>query len=157
LIAGTLLVNNTTGSGTGSGAVRVNGGVLGGTGTISGAVTVNGGSVAPGSSPGILNTGDLDLETRLTFDVQIPNPVSFDQVNVPGSVPINDATLNLTAFGTVVLNSGDRLVIINNDGTDAVQGTLFHGLAEGAILSTNFLGSGLIARITYQGGVNQNS
>lgn len=41
--AGTLLVNNPSGSGTGTGAVTVNtsGTVLGGTGTISGAVTVN--------------------------------------------------------------------------------------------------------------------
>ena len=37
---GRLLVNNTTGSGTGSGPVAVNAGTLGGTGTISGAVTV---------------------------------------------------------------------------------------------------------------------
>ena len=48
---GTLLVNNTTGSGTGSGAVAINnGGTLGGSGTISGATTLNsGGTLAPGA------------------------------------------------------------------------------------------------------------
>ena len=43
---GSLFVNNTTGSGTGSGAVMVNsGGTLGGTGTISGLVTIASGGI----------------------------------------------------------------------------------------------------------------
>ena len=48
---GTLLVNNTSGSGTGSGAVAINnGGTLGGSGTISGATTLNnGGTLFPGA------------------------------------------------------------------------------------------------------------
>ena len=42
--SGTLLVDNTSGSGTGTGAVTINsGGTLGGSGTISGATTLNGG------------------------------------------------------------------------------------------------------------------
>lgn len=49
--AGRLLVNNSAGSGTGSGTVTVNGGFLSGTGTISGVVTVNaGGTLAPGTA-----------------------------------------------------------------------------------------------------------
>ncbi|MEZ0257935.1 MAG: autotransporter-associated beta strand repeat-containing protein, partial [Chthoniobacter sp.] len=57
--AGKLLVNNPSGSGTGTGAVTVNGsGTLGGSGTITGAVTLNnGGFVAPGAgSPGVAGT-----------------------------------------------------------------------------------------------------
>src|SRR5207249_2380328 len=50
---GTLLVKNKTGSGTGSGAVQVNVGTLGGTGKINGAVTVGTGS----SSGAILLAG----------------------------------------------------------------------------------------------------
>ena len=51
---GRLVVNNTSGSGTGSGTVAVNAGTLGGTGTIAGAVTVASGSgagaaLAPGT------------------------------------------------------------------------------------------------------------
>ena len=42
---------------------------------------------------------------------------------------------------------GDRFVIVNNDGTDAVTGT-FAGLAEGATLSL----AGKPFRITYAGG-----
>ncbi len=53
--SGTLLVNNTTGSGTGTGAVNVaSGATLGGDGTISGATTIDG-ILAPGNSIGTLN------------------------------------------------------------------------------------------------------
>lgn len=53
---GTLRVNNTTGSGTGTGSVRVNsGGTLGGSGVISGAVDLYG-TISPGESPGKLTT-----------------------------------------------------------------------------------------------------
>ncbi len=57
--SGTVLVNNTAGSGTGSGAVTVlSGATLGGTGTISGLLTVNlGATLAPGASIGRLTLG----------------------------------------------------------------------------------------------------
>lgn len=56
--AGTLLVNNASGSGLGAGDVTVNGGILGGTGGFTGAVTVNsGGTLSPGSSIESLATG----------------------------------------------------------------------------------------------------
>jgi len=53
--AGRLLVNNATGSGTGSGSVTVDGGILGGTGRITGVVMIlAGGMIAPGNSIGVL-------------------------------------------------------------------------------------------------------
>ena len=53
---GTLLVNNTTGSGTGSGTVAVNsGGTLGGAGSIAGSVTLAAGTT--NGSPGVLANG----------------------------------------------------------------------------------------------------
>jgi autotransporter-associated beta strand protein len=57
---GHLVVNNASGSGTGSGAVTVSsGGILSGRGTIAGALTVaSGGKLAPGNSPGTLTTGN---------------------------------------------------------------------------------------------------
>ncbi len=60
--AGTLLVNNTTDSGTGTGVVTVNaGGTLGGSGTIAGAVSCTG-LISAGQSPGMLTLGGgLDL------------------------------------------------------------------------------------------------
>src|SRR5207244_7330779 len=68
---GTLLVKNTTGSATGTGAVQVNAGTLGGTGKITGAVTIGTGS----SSGAILLAGDsatrpgtLTVNNTLTFN-----------------------------------------------------------------------------------------
>lgn len=60
--AGTLLVNNTIGSGLGSGAVTINNsGVLGGTGSFSGAATLNsGGAMSPGVA-GIESLGGSSL------------------------------------------------------------------------------------------------
>ncbi len=61
---GTLLVNNTEGSGTGEGTVTVNhGGILGGSGSMLGAMIVaQGGVVAPGNSPGTLFGTDALFE-----------------------------------------------------------------------------------------------
>lgn len=88
---GTLLVNNTTGSGTGSGNVTVSdAGVIGGTGTIAGAIAGNGG-VAPGASAGVLGVGGgLDLSTGGTLVWELAanstnNPgVNFDQLALTG-------------------------------------------------------------------------
>jgi autotransporter-associated beta strand protein len=57
---GTLLVDNSAGSGTGTGAVAVNsGGTLGGSGKVSGAMTLNsGGTIAPGAGN---TSADTDL------------------------------------------------------------------------------------------------
>src|SRR5439155_9202416 len=68
--AGTLRVNNATGSGTGSGTVKVEAGTLGGKGTIAGAVTVGTGS-GPGAvlapSVGVGQGTILTLQQALTF------------------------------------------------------------------------------------------
>ena len=66
--AGTLLVSNTSGSGTGSSALTVaSGATLGGVGTIAGDVTVTG-TLAPGASIGKLTvSGDLFLASGSTF------------------------------------------------------------------------------------------
>ncbi len=65
--AGTLLVNNLTGSGTGAGAVAVNGGTLGGTGAIGGEVTVASGATLLGGD-GSTVTGNLSLSGGLTLN-----------------------------------------------------------------------------------------
>ena len=72
--AGTLLSNNTTGSGTGTGTVSLaSGATLGGTGAISGAVTVDG-TLAPGNNGvGILTTGAVTLDNSAAIACQISN------------------------------------------------------------------------------------
>jgi autotransporter-associated beta strand protein len=105
---GTLSVDNTVGSGTGSGLVSVYAGTLCGTGTISGPVTVfSGGTLAPGSPAAI---GTLTLNTAPTF-----NGTNFMQINRNGGSPLADKIVltagTLTYGGTLVVsNSGAALV-----------------------------------------------
>lgn len=103
---GTLLVNNTSGSGTGSGAVYVyTNGVLGGTGTIAGAVIVtNGGCINAGTSTGVLTLQNgLNLSQdgtniwELAANTTTGQGVNFDQITLTG--------------GQLVLGGNSRLLI----------------------------------------------
>jgi fibronectin-binding autotransporter adhesin len=103
---GTLLVNNTTGSGTGSGTVSLSSsGVLGGTGTIAGAVVAsNGGSINAGTSAGILTLQNgLDLSAdgtnvwELAANTITGAGTSFDQISLTG--------------GDLVLGGGSRIFV----------------------------------------------
>jgi autotransporter-associated beta strand protein/T5SS/PEP-CTERM-associated repeat protein len=115
--AGTLQVTNTSGSGTGSGAVSVkNGGTLGGGGTtvgsagiISGLVTVqSGGHIAPGNAgPGILNLkGGVTFNSGSTLDIELNSATlgsGYDQLKVTGTAALNgnlNVTLGFTPLST---------------------------------------------------------
>jgi autotransporter-associated beta strand protein len=108
--SGALLVNNTGGSGTGSGSVTVaGGGTLGGTGIISGAVTVNaGGALAPGNPPGTLTiSNNLTLAAGSTTFMQLQHlPLTNDAVAVSGTLTAG-GLLNVTNTGATTLASGD--------------------------------------------------
>jgi fibronectin-binding autotransporter adhesin len=106
--AGTLLVSNTTGSGTGTGPVTVNAGTLGGVGgTISGATTINTtATLAPGTTAGtvgLLSFGSTltlsSLDSKVTFDIATGvRGVDYDAVNVTGQLTYNgDFTLAVAA------------------------------------------------------------
>jgi autotransporter-like protein len=153
--AGSLFVNNTSGSGTGTGAVIVNtGATLGGSGSIgggvigNGAVTVNSGAtLAPGptgnGSTGILHTGNLMLALGSTFSVDLEGPVAgtdYDQVFVFGAVSISNANLALNLVSGLSVN--EHLFIVESTG--AVTGT-FAGLADG----TTFTQDGVTFTIDY--------
>jgi fibronectin-binding autotransporter adhesin len=120
---------------------------LKGNGTV-GALTVNsGGTLAPGMSPGCLNTGILTLAGTYEVEIQGATACSgYDQTNVAGSVNVTGATLNLSTTGFVP-TVGQKFVIINNDLADAVVGT-FTGLAEGATI----VDGGVTYTISYVGG-----
>jgi autotransporter-associated beta strand protein/T5SS/PEP-CTERM-associated repeat protein len=106
---GTLQVANTSGSGTGSGAVSVqSGGRLGGGGTtvgsagiISGLVTVqSGGRIAPGNSgPGVLNlAGGVTFNSGSNLDLELNSATlgsGYDQLKVTGTAALN-GNLNVT-------------------------------------------------------------
>jgi autotransporter-associated beta strand protein len=92
--AGRLLANNASGSATGTGAVTLQGGLLGGTGSVGGAVTANaGGGLAPGGSVGTLTVSALTLNDGAT------NSFEFS------ATPANDQALVTTSDG-LVLNGG---------------------------------------------------
>jgi fibronectin-binding autotransporter adhesin len=141
--AGGLFVNGSL-----SGPVIVNSGArLGGSGTVNQTTVNSGGALAPGNSPGILNTGDLTLNSGSSLDVEINGTTpgtEHDQVNVTGTVTLNSPELNISLGYAPV--KGDTYTIINNDAVDAVTGT-FNGLTEGATFS---FGSQLF-QITYTG------
>ena len=104
-----VVVNNTTGSAFGSGAVSVgSGNVLSGAGSISGATTMETGSLLrPGNSPGVLTFGsDLTLSTgvnmvwELWANTEVNSPVAFDQIVVGGNLLFNGSNGVTLDFGT---------------------------------------------------------
>lgn len=107
--SGTLLVNNTSGSGTGGGAVTVNNtGTLGGTGTITVAtqnpVTVDGGGTITGGTNGdighlTLNALSLDLTAGSIFHVDLTGATT-DLLTLSGLFNVNTgATIEFNASG----------------------------------------------------------
>ncbi len=105
---GKLLVNNATGSGTGSGAVGVHtGATLAGGGTISGNTTLDSGSfLAPGSTAGTIGT--LTLSGNLTLNNSSANSLVFDlgAGNTSDKVTVGTTlTLNSQNFASFAFNT----------------------------------------------------
>jgi autotransporter-associated beta strand protein len=153
---GILLVDNTTGSGTGTGPVRVKSGALGGDGTIAGAVTVGTGSgkgafLSPGKAQ---DTAVLTLLNSLSFNADggyrcglNSDTASSDEVFVSG-VKINSGARFLSAdAGASVLTPGIVLTVINNTAAIPIVGT-FANLSDG---STLVIGSNSY-QANYEGG-----
>ena len=101
--AGTLLVNNTTGSGTGAGDVSVTGGTLGGTGTIGGNVSVSSGAfLAPGASVGTLSVGgNVQINGTLKIELDGTGAGSADKLAVTGGLDISNATVDFNELVAV--------------------------------------------------------
>src|SRR5207253_8427589 len=124
---GALFVNNSSGSGTGNGAVTAQAGTLGGSGTIAGPITVGTGSgsgavLSPGSSAGVISV--LTIQDTLTFgdegncDIQLDsNAPAADQVAAAGVSIAGGATISLSDLGSTTLSGGTSFVIINNPAT----------------------------------------
>ena len=143
--AGKLVLNGSVTS-----AVTVNHGTFSGSGT-SRAITVNsGGTLAPGDNgPGILTTvGNLMLALEAIYLVDLNGAIvglQYDQTAVAGGVALNGATLSLSLGFQPA--PGMMFTIIENDGSDAVNGT-FGGLPEG----TTFTVGDQTFRMSYAGG-----
>jgi autotransporter-associated beta strand protein len=95
---GALFINNTAGSGTGSGTVTVNSSAtLGGTGTIAGITSVGaGGALAPGNGTAGLLTINNDLSLNNGCTLQFQLGASSDRVAVGGDLTLG-GTLNFSA------------------------------------------------------------
>ena len=127
-----------------------NGATLSGEGTVVGRVIVlAGGTLSPGSNRGILNTRDLQFLPNSRFDVDLVGDtpgVEHDQVLVNGIVEINNATLDISHSGFIP-GGHERIILIDNDGTDEVVGQ-FDNLPQGAVIGI----AGFDAVIIYDGG-----
>jgi autotransporter-associated beta strand protein len=159
LEAGTLLVKNETDSGTGSGAVQVNAGTLGGTGKIAGAVTVGtgigiGAFLSPGNSATEPGTLTIDNNT-LTFNSASTYKCALDRTTVTASqVTAKGVRINSVAqfvfgdfFTTDTLPTGTVFTVINNTAASAIVGT-FSNLPNGSTFASN----GNNFQVNYRGG-----
>jgi autotransporter-associated beta strand protein len=131
---GLLLVNNTSGSGTGNGDVTVHAtGALAGTGSIGDAVTVEaGGTVHPGDGgPGILSVlGGAHLNAGSFFSDDLNGTsagTGYGQLSVTGGVSLSGSVLAATL--NYAPTSADKLFIIENlnPPTDAALGQFVQG------------------------------
>lgn len=146
---GTLLVDGTLAN---TSSVSVSAGAtLGGSGTINAGVPASiAGNLAPGGSPGVLRTGNITFSAGSNFGAEINGVFpAHDQVSVNGTVTLSGATL--TPSGTVTSVPGQQIVLIANDGTEAINGT-FANLAEGTPVVVN----GVTFTISYAGGTDTN-
>lgn len=134
------------------GIIDLLGGTLKGIGKV-GTINLMSGKVAPGLSPGVLNTGDLSFSGG-TLEIEIGGTTPgtgdgyHDQTNVTGTVALGTGTTLTTLLWNGYSPAvGESYVIINNDGSDAVSGT-FSGLAQDASFTQN----GVTFSISYTGG-----
>jgi len=152
---GTLLVNNTLGSGTGSGDVFVNNTLttLGGTGTIDGRATVGANAnLAPGNgghTTAIFTVGALTLQPNSNFRIDINGTTAgtgYDQLQVSRGGGAGGAIItlsNLLVHVGTTLTVGDQFTIAHHN-----RG--FEG--QFAQLSTVTADNGDVFSVTYSGG-----
>ena len=127
------------------------GGTLIGEGTLRGSVTVqSGGILTTGFTFFSLPTGNLNLSSGSNLRLKFGGPgiagSTYDQVRVAGTVSLA-GDLNFIDTSSTAGAFGDEIILISNDGTDAVSGT-FNGLAQNDTVTLN----GETWRIVYNGG-----
>ena len=157
--SGILFVSNLNGSGTGTGAVSVNAGTLGGSGIIAGAVTVGTNTgvqafLAP--SKGAKKPATLIIQGALTLNDDSTYTYTFkknrngtkaDQVIANGVTINSSAMIALSGHTSVALRQGMVLTLISNTSANPISGT-FSNLPDGGIVTIN--GNNLQA--SYEGG-----
>src|SRR5439155_3899334 len=127
---GKLVVNNASGSGTGTGAMQVNAGTLGSTGIIAGAVTVGAGSgpgaiVSPGNGPGTLTIMKaLKFKADATYMFQLnSNTAKGDEIVAKGVTINSGAQFSFTDTGSGTLTPGIVFTVIDNTSANPIAST----------------------------------
>jgi autotransporter-associated beta strand protein len=154
--SGVLELTNSTGSATGTGAVQVNAGSLGGTGTIAAAVTVGTGTgagafLAP--SIGAQGPATLTIQSPVTFHADGTYTYKLDSTTLQGdTVVAKGVTIDTGArffFGVVTgsLPAGSVFTLIDNTAVTPIAGN-FSNLADGWTFSQ----SGNKFQVDYEGG-----
>jgi len=149
------LVKNQTGSATGTGAVQVNSGTLGGTGSISGPVTIGNGSSKSTLLAGTAAApGNLTINSILTFAapstykwVLNRTTVTAGKLTALGVVINSNATLTFAPVGSGTLAHGTSFTVIDNISANPIMGT-FANLPDGEILTSG----GITVQANYHGG-----
>jgi hypothetical protein len=165
-LKGGLLAANTVNMGAG-GTFNFTGGRLG-LGTFNtyggiGTLDQQGGTLAPGFSrietslPGLATiNGDYNLFSDGTLEIELfglTSGLEYDQLIVNGIVDLNADDLDggmldvVLGFDTQI---GDSFIIIDNDGTDPIQG-YFYGLPEGSRFTKTYLNRAYAFEISYFG------
>ena len=127
--AGTLLVDNTTGSGTGSAGVNVTGGSLGGKGTIAGAVSVSSGSLAPAEHAALVLQNGLSF-TGGGLNIDIGGNSSYDAVQVTsGDIALGSGLASLSLTQSFSPTANGTFWVLDNTGSGSLSG-YFAGLAS---------------------------
>lgn len=146
-----LLINNPV-NGTFISAVVVEKGAFGGNGRSTAAVTIGTGSGAgavfePGNEAiGNISIGALTMKSDATLAIELNATAGSDTVKASG-ITLTNARLQITATNNQTFALGTAFMIIQNTGTNAVNG-VFAGLPEMAQVMIN----GFAFRISYKGG-----
>jgi autotransporter-associated beta strand protein len=140
--SGNLVVDNTVGSGTGTGPVQVIGGTLGGNGIIGGPVTIGTGLLGRGIlAPGVDAIGLLTIENTLTFAARGTYGwnvdtvrIAADEIAAAGVTISNEALFPDIVLGNAALPIGTAFPVVSNTGPLAISGT-FSNLPDGGTIS----------------------
>ena len=155
--AGGLVIKNTTGSGTGTGAVQINRGILAGSGTIAGPVNVGIGSgtgafLTPGMGASTATT--LTIQSAVTFKADgtytcrlNTKKTKADQLIANGVTIESGAQFAFKVTGDEQLRVGKSCMVISNTAATPISGT-FANLPDG---STFTIGPNTF-QASYEGG-----
>ncbi|MEM6884424.1 MAG: hypothetical protein AAF571_05280 [Verrucomicrobiota bacterium] len=121
----------------------------------SGSFIVNGGTiqfreffVLFGDEPASLISSNGFAPGSGTVEAEINDNDDFDYLSVTGPVDISNVGLSVTVGSNFVAYDSNELLLISNDGSDAVTGT-FTGIPEGGTVTA---GDGRVFAVTYVGG-----